>query len=131
MRNFLIAAIACVMGMCAPAMAETRISLRGYDFANARDEVQMHDTIARMARNVCDDSGDRSLEARRFARECQLAFMEEAISKIAQPTMTAFHGALSARQRLAVLGDRAPEQALVALAAAVPQSGAIRAAASE
>jgi UrcA family protein len=131
MRKLLIAAVLCLIGVCAPATAETRISLRGYDFANSRDVVQLHDVLARAARNFCADSGVRSLEERRFERECQVAFMEEAVGKISRPTVTAFYGALNSRQRIATLGDRAPQQALVALAAAIPQTGVIRAAASE
>lgn len=131
MRKFLIAAIVSVFGLCAPAMAEQRISLRGYDFANASDVVQLHDRLTRAARTQCNYGGDRSLAARQFERACQAAFMDEAIAKVSQPTVTAFYGALDAKQRVAQLGERAPQSALMALAAAQAQSTVIRSAATE
>jgi UrcA family protein len=132
MRNLIVAVAVSIVGLCAPALAETRISLWGYDFSDSRDVVAVHDRVAVAAKRACDQTGDRSLSARTYERNCRIAFVEEAIAKINQPTLTAFNGALQGNQRIARLGDRAPQDALIALAAAMPAAtGAIRAAASE
>ncbi len=132
MRNLIIAASVCMACLCAPAMADTRISVWGYDFSNSRDVVALHDRVALAAKRACEDPGDRSLAARTYERTCRIAFIEEAVAKINRPTVTAFYGALQGNQRIARFGDRAPQEALIALAAATPTaSSAIRAAASE